>query len=231
MPFAECFRWDIRSTSEASEARAARAYGPIVPAHAVTLGVRSSFVDPMNARADIEVGRYRFIRNPAYADSPPFAAGRDLEVFGAIRFLRLLCEDDAAGLPDAELLDAVRSAIVDAMSVDTLGRLQESAFLRMRLHASLKSLAVELRTPAARALAEVTRLRAFVAFVDGESSPEPQPIAWAPSSETPSPPSRGVRPAPFRLDLGSTPTSRSPPRSISAAICIGCRRACSSPGR
>jgi hypothetical protein len=199
VPLAECFRWELRSAEEEIDARLSRPYGPVVPVHGVTLGVRAGFDDPMNARADVAASRHRYVRNPAYRDSPRFLAGRDLEVFGAIRYLRTVLEDGAMDSLDAKTQDDVRATFQEAMSLDTLGRLQESVFLRTRLHALLKSLAVELRTRAARAMVDVTLLRAFVAYVDGEPAPG-EPTTQPPGAVS-SPAPRSVRPAPFRHDL------------------------------
>lgn len=168
VPLADCFRWELRSAEEEIDARLSRPYGPVVPVHGVTIGVRAGFDDPMNARVDVATKRHRYVRNPAYRDSPRFLAGRDLEVFGAIRYLRTVLEDEATDSLDARTQDDVRTTILEATSLDTLGRIQESAWLRARLHGLLKALAVETRTRAARAALDASQLRGFVTFVDGD---------------------------------------------------------------
>ena len=204
VPLAECFRWDVRPAEAAAESRLVRAYGPIVPLHAVTIGVRTGFEDSMNARNDLLNKRHRYVRNPAYRDSPRFQAGQDLEVFGAMRYLRTIFEDDAVDLTDMRALDEVRATFTEAASQDTLGRLQESADLRGRMHDLLKSIAVAARTQDARGLLEILGVRAFVAFVDGEREVvvppvEPPGVALAESADAPdSIVGRGAR---FRSDL------------------------------
>lgn len=210
VPLAECFRWGLRSAAAEADALAARAYGPVVPVHAVTVGVREGFADPMQARGDLERRRHRYVRNPAYAGSPRYEAGLDLEVFGALRYLRTIFDDDAVDPTDVKALDEVRATILDAMSLDTLGRLQESVHLRMRLHALLKAVSVAARSPAARALVETVGVRSFVGYVDGDADPRPR-VAEPPGAalaEAPgTPPPVGAVRMPFRDDLDLQPIS------------------------
>jgi hypothetical protein len=203
VPMAECFRWELRSAAEAEEARAARAYGPRVPIHAVTLGVLGGFDDPERARDDVDAGRHRYFRNPEYRNSARYRDGRDLEVFGALRYLRTVLEDDTIS---DDVVDVVRPTIQDAMSLDTLGRLQEWVSLRTRLHGLLKSVTVEARTPYHRATVEAAGLRQFVDYIEGvEPGREPsESNADAAPESSPATPG-GVHHAPFHADLDLLP--------------------------
>jgi hypothetical protein len=203
VPMAECFRWDLRSAAEAGDAGEARAYGPLVPIHAVTLGVRAGFGDPERAHDDVDAGRHRYLRNPSYRNAPRYLDGRDLEVFGAVRYLRTVLEDDTIS---DEVADVLRPTFQDAISLDTLGRLQESVYLRMRLHRLLKSVTVEARTAYQRAAVGASGLRTFIDYVDGvEPGREPgSPGAATPPERSPTTPG-GVHHAPFRADLDLLP--------------------------
>jgi hypothetical protein len=203
VPMAECFRWDLRSAAEAGDAGEARAYGPLVPIDAVTLGVRAGFDDPERARDDVDAGRHRYSRNPNYRNSPRYLEGRDLEVFGALRYLRTVLEDDTIS---DEVADVVRPTFQDAIGLDTLGRLQESVFLRARLHRLLKAITVEARTSYHRSAVGASGLRGFVDYVEGvEPSREGGGPSAVASPESPRPSPGGVHHAPFRADLDLLP--------------------------
>ena len=203
VPMAECFRWDLRSATEAGDAGDARAYAPLVPIHAVTLGVRAGFDDPERARDDVDAGRHRYSRNPNYRNSPRYLEGRDLEVFGALRYLRTVLEDDTIS---DEVADVVRPTFQDALSLDTLGRLQESVLLRTRLHRLLKAVTIEARTAYQRAAVGAAGLREFIDYIEGvESSREAGgPNSGAAAESSPASPG-GVHHAPFHADLDLMP--------------------------
>ena len=165
VPMAECFRWELRSAAEAEESRAARAYAPVVPVHAVTLGVVAGFDDPLDARSDVEQRRHRYRRNPGYASSPRFLAGRELEAFGALRYLRTIFEDESYDV-DVATIDVLRDTFLDEVSGGgTLRRLQGNPPLRGRLWRLQQALAVELRTPQARDVFEESMCRVYLDFV------------------------------------------------------------------
>ena len=203
VPMAECFRWDLRSAAEAGDAREARAYGPLVPIHAVTLGVRAGFDDPERARDDVDAGRHRYLRNPSYRNAPRYLEGRDLEVFGALRYLRTVLEDDTMS---DEVVDVVRPTFQDAINLDTLGRLQDSVYLRTRLHRLLKSVTVEARTAYQRAAVGASGMRGFIDYIEGvEPGRETGgPGGGTASERSPSAPG-GVHFAPFHADLDLLP--------------------------
>jgi hypothetical protein len=203
VPMAECFRWDLRSAADAGDAAEARAYGPLVPIHAVTLGVRAGFDDPERARDDVDAGRHRYSRNPNYRNAPRYLEGRDLEVFGALRYLRTVLEDDTIS---DEVAEVVRPTFQDAINLDTLGRLQESVFLRTRLHRLLKAVTVEARTAYHRAAVGASGLRGFIDYIEGvEPSREAGgQSAGVPPGTSPASPG-GVHHAPFHADLDLLP--------------------------
>lgn len=203
VPMAECFRWDLRAAGEAGDAGETRAYGPLVPIHAVTLGVRAGFDDPARARDDVDAGRHRYLRNPSYRNAPRYLDGRDLEVFGALRYLRTVLEDDT--ITD-EVADVVRPTFQDAINLDTVGRLQESVYLRTRLHRLLKAVTVEARTAYQRAAVGASGLRGFIDYIEGV---EPSGAAGGTGAGTapeklPATPG-GVHHAPFHADLELLP--------------------------
>lgn len=178
----ECFRWTIRSAEQDARRRRASSYGPIVPVLGVRLSTRGGFEDPMNASADIFTKSYRFVRNPMYRQSPRFRANRDLEVFGAIAFLRAAIE---AGLASADVqpaLIALRDVYREARSWDTVSRLQQSAGLRGRLHRAVREVRVAASTIGGRELIDQSELSLFLGFLDGEDSPPPPPLATRPAA-------------------------------------------------
>jgi hypothetical protein len=165
VPMAECFRWELRSAAEAEESRVARAYAPVVPVHAVTLGVLAGFDDPLDARSDLEQRRHRYRRNPEYASSPRFLAGQDLEAFGALRYLRTIFEDESYDVGGATM-DALRDTFLEGISAGgLLRRLNGSRPLRARLLELQQSLAVEMRTADARRVFEESMCRVYLDFV------------------------------------------------------------------
>ncbi|MEO6527943.1 MAG: hypothetical protein ABIP93_15090 [Gemmatimonadaceae bacterium] len=208
VPMAQCFRWELRSETEDTEFRLARAYNAIVPLLHVSISTSAGIDDPLGARADLLTRNYRFVRNPAYTESPLYRANRDLEVFGALLYLRSVLEVDGAELPTQPSLDAVRATFEAARSWDTRGRLQESVHLRRRLHHLLKALGTATHSPNARALVEQSGLIEFVEFADADLGPDsPAGAPEISSSFTNAPIARNsddllVRRARFSADLG-----------------------------
>ena len=178
----ECFRWTIRSAAQDARRQRAGTYGPVIPVLGVRLSTHGGFDDPMNASADIFSKSYRFVRNPMYRQSPRFRANRDLEVFGAVAFLRVAID---AGLTPADVEPALidlRDVFREARSWDTASRLQQSATLRGRLHRALRELRVAASTMAGRELIDRSELSALLAFLDGDESPPPLPLATRPAA-------------------------------------------------
>jgi hypothetical protein len=145
IPFAECFRWELKSVDDNQIFWQAAQNNGIIPANLMSLSTNAGdgIVDPWNGRWDIEDGAYRYIRNGFYSRSPLFQEGRDLEFFSALLYLRLLLEENVTeeefesqpGWSDAA------EVFNDAGTQDTIARLQESAYLRSRLRYILKSVA------------------------------------------------------------------------------------------
>jgi hypothetical protein len=174
VPFAECFRWELKAVPEDDLAQRASAYNTIVPLHHVSLSTLTGFEDPLGARGDIVAQNYRYVRNPAYQQSPLYREYRDLEVFGAIRYLRAVLEIDVDELVDQPSGTAVAETFRDAASWDTRMRLQESAYLRTKLHSLLKALGAVTRSPSARSLLEPYGLIAFLTFADADLAGDEQ---------------------------------------------------------
>jgi hypothetical protein len=172
VPMAECFRWELRSAEQENHFDRAKGNEALIPVSTVRLSTAAGFDDPWGARRDIGVGKYRFVRNPGYTESPLYRLGQDLEVFSAIRYLRALFErGDDRVLVDQPGFDAVKSVFEESQTWQTLGKLQESAFLRTRLHYALKGLGALTWSKTARDIVARFRLRAFAEFIDG---PQPQ---------------------------------------------------------
>jgi hypothetical protein len=194
----ECFRWRIWSAEQDQRHRRASSYGPVVPVHDVRLSTHDGFDDPMNARGDIVAKTYRYVRNPLYRESPRFLANRDLEVFGAIGFLRTVIEAELSfGEGDATLL-SLRDTFRDAMSWDTVARLQQSAALRARLHRIVREVRVAARTIAGRELIDRSEIAFFLSYVDGDGR---------------TPMSLAARPAATRAHVDSASESGRPPHA------------------
>jgi pimeloyl-ACP methyl ester carboxylesterase len=99
--------------------------------------------DEWHASEDIMNRRYRYIRNGFYSQSPLFRAGRDLAIFSALLYFKVLIEDvpynrdfeKQPGLKDAkQLVHSVCSSSTMKIA------LEESAYLRARLLYLLKDL-------------------------------------------------------------------------------------------
>jgi len=168
LTFPECFTWTIRSAADDARRRV-RVYGPMIPVHDVRLSTDGGFADPMDARSDITSGMYRYIRHPLYRESPAFRANRDLELLGAIRYLRTISDAGLAMTPGSTDLLALQATFRDASSWDTIARLQESAALRATLHRLLRELCVASLTRASRALIDESGLRRFLETIPNDT--------------------------------------------------------------
>ncbi|MGY3347207.1 MULTISPECIES: hypothetical protein [unclassified Bradyrhizobium] len=137
VPNGECFRWDIRARSEWAIYEAAARYNNRIPARQMSLSTnpQSGFQDPLNGRADIKAGMYRYERNSAYGHSPLFLQIRDLELFSALIYLITVFEDQAVkGRSDQPGFGTVAQVLTDARTLETIISLQESSYLRARFH-------------------------------------------------------------------------------------------------
>jgi hypothetical protein len=177
----ECFGWTLRSAEEHARDQRLRSYGPVVPVHGVRLSTREGFVDPMNARGDIQSNSYRFVRNPLYHESPKFRANRDLEVLGAIAFLSTVLDAEITVPEGDAALASVQDVFREARSPETVGRLQESASLRGALHRGVREARVTARTVRGRELIDRSGLASFLAYLDGDGD-TPVPLAIRPAA-------------------------------------------------
>lgn len=169
VPLAECFRWDVRASAQMEVFRQARPYQALIPVNDITLSTASGFSDPSGAERDIRDRQYRFVRSPHYRESPLFRANRDLEVFSGILYLRMLLESNSEYWWQQPGSRDLRDVFVDSMAAQTLGRLQESASLRARLHYLLQSVSPLINSEDAYKLVEQSGLYEFVSFVDDVS--------------------------------------------------------------
>lgn len=145
VPFAEYFRWQIRSEMDNRIYADAMKCNGIIPTNLMTLSSnsREGIIDPWKGREDIANKKYRYIRNGFYQSSPLYQQGLDLEMFSALLYFRVLAD---AGIPIGQFesqpgFSAAKKVILDSTySPHVRIRLQESSYLRTRLHYILKGL-------------------------------------------------------------------------------------------
>lgn len=159
VPWGECFRWQLRSVHDNSIYWESMKVNNIIPASLMTLSTNSmdGIYDRWDGYRDYASHTFRYIRNGFYTESPLYRAGRDLELFSALLYYRVLFE---AGVPP----DAIESqpGVFDAISVvsgaadsdDMRIRLEQSAYLRARLRYLCAGLTASARPADLRALQE-----------------------------------------------------------------------------
>jgi hypothetical protein len=144
VPAADCFRWQVRSVASNAVYWEATKVNAIVPVNLMSLSTRGrgGLRDPWNGFLDIVDRNYRYVRNGFYRHSPLYRAGRDLEFFSVLLYVRVLLE---AGLTPPEFFrqagikDAVR-VVTDAEDDPRTAVLYgESVYLRARLKYLLKN--------------------------------------------------------------------------------------------
>ncbi len=188
VPFAECFRWELKSVEENAPFWQAMQCNGIIPANLMSLSTNAGngVSDPWNGRRDIEAGTYRYIRNGFYALSPLYQKGRDLEFFSALLYLRLLLESDVAEQTVEQQpgwADAIE-VLADAGSQANIAALQENAYLRSRLRYLLKSMAAASASHAIlNAIKERSQLGILLKKVDaycalGSGYPAPEIVRF-----------------------------------------------------
>ena len=138
VPHAEVFRWQLYSASDYSVFHNASLCNGIIPANLMTLSSSSNqgIDDPWNGVSDFSAGLFRYIRNGFYSRSVLYRQGRDLEIFSALLYLRLLLEMQTQVnrvFNEHPGFDAAISVINDSRSTDTYRRLEHYAYLRARL--------------------------------------------------------------------------------------------------
>lgn len=143
IPSAECFRWQLISSRQNEERMLSLHCSALIPANLLTLSTASQtgIHDPWRGISDIRTSTYRFIRNGFYSDSPLFRQNRDLELFSALHYFRVLLQSgitNYSGQPG--FADAV-AVLADAINrQSTANSLQSSPYLRARLRYLMCSL-------------------------------------------------------------------------------------------
>jgi hypothetical protein len=138
IPFAEYFRWQVRSAKQQKEFAEALRLSNVIPVNLMSLSTaeEEGIRDPWDGARDLRERKYRFIRNGFYKESPLYRKGRDVEIFSTLMYYRVLLEDR---LSPKEIeaqpgLDDARRVIEDACANHELRiRLEDRAYLRMRL--------------------------------------------------------------------------------------------------
>jgi|GEM_PF-3534576 len=142
VPFAECFRWQIRSTEENRQFWGAMRSNGIIPANLMSLSTKG-LRDRWEGAKDIDTRRYRYIRNGFYDTSPLYRAGRDLEVFSALLYYRVILEAGMS-LQEMQIQPGIRDArqviTESCATTETILRLQRNEYLRTRLTYLLHSI-------------------------------------------------------------------------------------------
>ncbi len=145
IPFGESIRWQIKSSEENAVFDSALPFNGVVPANLMSLATSSDWgiKDEWHGQNDIWAKSYRYIRNGFYKKSPLYQAGRDLEIFSALLYFKVLVDEHIVG-KDIEKQPGwgdAKTVIHSACSSPSmLASLQESAYLRARLLYLMKDL-------------------------------------------------------------------------------------------
>jgi PAS domain-containing protein len=138
VPWGECFRWQLRSVHDNGIYWESMKVNNVIPASLMTLSTNSTdgIYDRWDGYRDYASRTFRYIRNGFYSESPLYRAGRDLELFSALLYYRVLFE--AGVRPDGfesqpGLTEAISVVGAAANSDDVRVRLEQSAYLRARL--------------------------------------------------------------------------------------------------
>jgi hypothetical protein len=171
IPFAECFHWELHSQEEIVPYKQAAQCSGIVPVNLMSLSTNANdgLMDPWHGRRDIEQHSYRYIRNGFYKKSPLFLKKRDLEFFSVLLYFQALLEADIQDemFSNQPGWDDALSVIHDAICQETIIALQESAYLRARLHYLLKRISVASQfTNAFSDLLKMSGLRKLLNYID-----------------------------------------------------------------
>lgn len=150
---AECFRWELRSDKSEifNEAQKCNNFIP-VDLMKLSTNIENAFQDPWRGYDDIEEGKYRFIRNGYFKESPLYKMGRSIEIISCLRYLKLLCEmlpknenflfkfDEQPGL------EVMRKIFDESKRIGIVIAFQESAYLRRSMIYLLKKIYVLSRS-------------------------------------------------------------------------------------
>lgn len=174
VPNAECVRWDIRSGAECSVYREAAPFNNRVPVRTMSLSTDATIGlrDGQGGINDLQAQKYRYERNPSYPASPLFRQGQDLEFFSGLIYLIALTESDLAPNEQARQtgISSVAEVMRDAHAPHTVIALQESSYLRARLHYLLASLAARCPDEQVLQRAELRGVLAYLANHDQQLS-------------------------------------------------------------
>jgi pimeloyl-ACP methyl ester carboxylesterase len=147
IPFGESIRWQVKSSKENSVFEASLPFNGVIPVNLMSLSTFGTWgvKDEWHGTNDIETGKYRYLRNGFYSDSPLFKMGRDVELFSALLYFKALVEDisfKSRNELDAQpgLSEAKTVVHASCSSNALLMSLQESSYLRARLLYLLKDL-------------------------------------------------------------------------------------------
>lgn len=139
VPFAEQFRWELRSSDEQEVFDRAKTYAPIVPACLIELSTHEGWIDPWNGLDDLATGTLRLIRNHYYQKSPRFLAGDDVEMLGVLLYYKAILERPLSEPDNDGIKDAGQILKETVRHIPSVTRLQENAYLRSRLRYLLTS--------------------------------------------------------------------------------------------
>lgn len=173
IPFADCFRWQLRSVHDNAIYWDSMKVNNVIPASLMTLSTNSTdgIYDRWDGYRDYSSRKFRYIRNGFYTESPLYRAGRDLEACSALLYYRVLLE---AGVGPGELesqpgLADARAVVLEAArSADIRIRLEDSAYLRARMRYLCAALGASARPNDLRAAAETLALGELAENLGGD---------------------------------------------------------------
>ena len=139
VPLFRCFRWSVIAQDSIYVKQ--RRFNSVIPACDVFLSSDPyvGWTDRHNGTEQIQRDRYGFRRNDAYRESPLFKAEKDLELFSALIYFRVILESDARR--EFESMPGYESAVTVVQTfTEDVEILNRSDFLRRRLTYLMQSL-------------------------------------------------------------------------------------------
>jgi hypothetical protein len=172
IPWGEYFRWQLRAIGDNQIFWESMKVNNVIPASLMTLSTNSTdgVFDRWDGIRDLSSRKFRFLRNAYYTESPLFRAGRDLEVFSALLYYRVLFESglDAEAIRDQPGLADARRVVQEACdSEDTFIHLEESAYLRARLRYLCAALSAAARPGHLQEASELLGLQDLIDYTTG----------------------------------------------------------------
>jgi hypothetical protein len=138
----ECFRWELRADSAPPTISAVSATN-VIPARSIQISQspHDGIIDLAGGVRDINEGRFRYIRNPLFKQSPLYLQRRDLELFSALLYLQTLAEAGVSDPRQQPGWQMARQVFAEAQTdFDLPLLLQEHTYLRSRLRHLLQAL-------------------------------------------------------------------------------------------